>query len=287
MVVLVTGANGQLGQSLRHIAPHYPDIEFVFCDSLQLNITQRAQIESVFNQYQPEFCINTAAYTAVDKAESEPEKAHAINVVGAQNLAEVCQEKGTVLLHVSTDFVFDGTQKTPYTEDDLPNPTGVYGQTKWEGEQAIARATSRYFIVRTAWVYSQFGANFMKTMLRLADERDALRVVSDQVGSPTNAVDLAEVLVAMVRYASQHEHPTFGIYHFSNEGQCSWYDFATAILKYSQRTTPVFPIPTTDFPTPAKRPAYSVLRKEKIKRLLGIEILDWEQRLSQLLSSPL
>lgn len=287
MVVLVTGANGQLGQSLRHIAPHYPDIEFVFCDSLQLNITQRAQIESVFNQYQPEFCINTAAYTAVDKAESEPEKAHAINVVGAQNLAEVCQEKGTVLLHVSTDFVFDGTQKTPYTEDDLPNPTGVYGQTKWEGEQAIAQATSSYFIVRTAWVYSQFGANFMKTMMRLADERDALRVVSDQVGSPTNAVDLAEVLVAMVRYASQHEHPAFGIYHFSNEGQCSWYDFATAILKYSQRTTPVFPIPTTDFPTPAKRPAYSVLRKEKIKRLLGVEIMDWEQRLSQLLSSPL
>lgn len=287
MVVLVTGANGQLGQSLRHIAPHYPEIEFVFCDSSQLDITHRAQIESVFNHYQPQFCINTAAYTAVDKAESEPEKAHHINVVGAQNLAKVCQQKAVVLLHVSTDFVFDGTKKTPYTEDDLPNPTGVYGQTKWEGEQAIIEATPRCFIIRTAWVYSQFGANFMKTMLRLADERDALRVVNDQIGTPTNAVDLAEVLVAMVRYAFQTEHPTFGIYHFSNEGQCSWYDFATAILKYSHRTTPVYPIPTTDFPTPAQRPAFSVLSKEKVKHLLGIEILDWEQRLSQLLSNPL
>lgn len=286
MVVLVTGANGQLGQSLRHIAPQFSDIDFVFCDSSQLDITDRAQIESVFSHYQPQFCINTAAYTAVDKAESEPEKAQAINVVGARNLAEVCQNRGVVLLHVSTDFVFDGTQKTPYTEDDLPNPTGVYGQTKREGEQAIIQATSRYFIIRTAWVYSQFGHNFMKTMLRLADERDALRVVNDQIGSPTNAVDLAEVLVAMVRYASQNEHPAFGIYHFSNEGQCSWYDFATAILKYSQRSTPVYPIPTTDFPTPAQRPAYSVLCKEKVKHLLGIEVLDWEERLRQLLSSP-
>ena len=284
MVVLVTGANGQLGQSLRHIAPHYPEIEFVFCDSSQLDITHRAQIASVFDQYQPQYCINTAAYTAVDKAESDAEKAHRINVVGAQNLAEICNEKKVVLLHVSTDFVFDGTQKTPYTEDDLPNPTGVYGQTKWEGEQAIIEATPRYFIIRTAWVYSQFGANFMKTMLRLASERDRISVVNDQIGTPTNAVDLAKAIVACILYDVTTQTPEYGIYHYSNEGQCSWYDFAAAIFKLKAITIPVHSIPTAEFPTPAKRPKYSVLDKSKIKKALGLTIPDWHESLKGLLN---
>ena len=185
MVVLVTGSSGQLGQSLQFIAPKYVDIDFVFCSSSDLDITNSDNCETVFSKYKPQYCINTAAYTAVDKAESEPEKAHLINVVGAKNLAEVCKKHNTVLLHVSTDFVFDGEKNSPYTEEDLPNPTGVYGQTKLDGEKAIQEIWIKHFIIRTSWVYSQFGNNFMKTMLRLASERDSISVVNDQIGTPT------------------------------------------------------------------------------------------------------
>lgn len=170
MVVLVTGANGQLGQSLQFIAPSYPELLFVFCSSSDLDISHPENCESVFNKNKPDFCINAAAYTAVDKAESEPEKAHLINVIGAKNLAEVCKKHSTTLLHVSTDFVFDGSKNFPYTEEDHPNPTGVYGQTKLDGEKAIQSILEDYYIIRTSWVYSQFGNNFMKTMLRIASE---------------------------------------------------------------------------------------------------------------------
>ena len=203
MVVLVTGANGQLGQAIQFISDNHPEIEFKFCSSSDLDITSKENCKLVFTKFKPDYCINAAAYTAVDKAESEPEKAHLINVIGAKNLAEVCKEFATILLHVSTDFVFDGTStvlsvKNGYTEEDLPNPTGVYGQTKLDGEKAIQETFDNYFIIRTSWVYSQFGNNFMKTMLRLASERDSLSVVSDQIGTPTNAVDLAEVLIKII-----------------------------------------------------------------------------------------
>ncbi len=191
MVVLVTGANGQLGQSLRFISEDYPEIDFVFCSSSELDITNLENCKSVFLKNKPNYCINTAAYTAVDKAESEPEKAVAINVIGAKNLAEVCKINNSILIHISTDFVFDGNSQTPYKETDTPNPTGVYGQTKLDGEKAIQAIWAKYFIIRTSWVYSQFGNNFMKTMLRLASERESLSVVDDQIGTPTNAVDLA------------------------------------------------------------------------------------------------
>ena len=281
MVVLVTGANGQVGQSLQFIAPNYPDIQFVFCDSKVLDITNLNNINQVFEQYKPNYCINTAAYTAVDKAESEPEEAHLINVVGAKNLAEVCKEFETVLLHISTDFVFDGTKKTPYTEDDIPNPTGVYGQTKLDGERAIQKIWHKHFIIRTSWVYSQFGNNFMKTMLRLASERDKLSVVNDQIGTPTNAVELAEVLIKIILKTRNSQPVTrnFGIYNFSNEGQCSWYDFAEKIFECNQININLEPIPTTSFPTPAKRPAYSVLDKSKIKNTFGVEVKFWETSL--------
>ena len=174
MVVLVTGSSGQLGQSLQFIAPKYPEIEFIFCDSKTLDITNLYNCEIIFSEYKPDYCINTAAYTAVDKAESELEKSFAINVTGPKNLATVCEINNTFLLHISTDFVFDGTKNSPYTEEDIPNPTGVYGQTKLQGEQEIQAILENYFIIRTSWVYSQFGNNFMKTMLRLASERDTL-----------------------------------------------------------------------------------------------------------------
>ena len=281
MVVLVTGANGQLGQAIQSVVGNFPSIDFVFCSSSELNITDKNNCETIFEKYKPQFCINAAAYTAVDKAESEPEKAYAINVTGAQNLAAVCKSNDTILLHVSTDFVFDGLATQPYLEEDVPNPTGVYGVTKLQGEQAIQNTWEKHFIIRTSWVYSQFANNFMKTMLRLASERDSLSVVSDQIGTPTNAVDLAECLLTIISTqhpTSNNQHP-YGIYNFSNEGECSWYDFAAEIFKVNNISIHLQPIPTTAYPTPAKRPAYSVLDKSKIKSLFGVEVKDWKESL--------
>jgi dTDP-4-dehydrorhamnose reductase len=279
MVVIVTGANGQLGQSLQFIASKYPEINFVFSSSSDLDITDKENCEVVFAQYKPDYCINTAAYTAVDKAESEPEKAHLINAIGAKNIAEVCKKNNTVLLHISTDFVFDGTKTTPYTEVDTPNPTGVYAQTKLDGEKAIQETFDNYFIIRTSWVYSQFGNNFMKTMLRLAAERNSLSVVNDQIGTPTNAVDLAEALIKIIFYSSlsfgEGRGEAFGIYNFSNDGQCSWFDFAKKIFEINKNKIDLQPIPTLSYPTPAKRPGYSVLDKTKIKHVFGIKGIDW------------
>lgn len=281
MVVLVTGSAGQLGQSLQFIAPQYPEIDFIFCTSNALDIRELNNCKAVFSKYKPDYCINTAAYTAVDKAESEPEKAYLINVIGAKNLAEVCKEFNTVLLHISTDFVFDGNKKTPYTEEDLPNPTGVYGRTKLEGERVIQQTWEKHFIVRTSWVYSQFGHNFMKTMLRLASERETISVVNDQIGTPTNAVDLAKCLLKIVTFNSQYPGTNFGIYNYSNEGQCSWYEFAQKIFEINNIPINLQPIPTSSFPTPAQRPAFSVLDKGKMKAVFGIKIQDWTTSLKE------
>jgi dTDP-4-dehydrorhamnose reductase len=283
MVVLVTGSGGQLGQSLQFIAKNHSEIDFVFCDSTKLDITNKIAVEAVFNQTKPNFCINAAAYTAVDKAESEYETSELINVIGAINLAEVCKKFEVVLLHISTDFVFDGNKKTPYKEVDNTNPSGVYGQTKLDGELAIQAIWHKHYIVRTSWVYSQFGNNFLKTMLRLASERTTLSVVNDQIGTPTNAVDLAETLVAIIIKTNQQTaNDDFGIYNFSNEGQCSWYEFAKKIFEFNNIQIDLKPIPTTDFPTPAKRPKYSVLDKSKIIDTFGLQIKSWEESLAQL-----
>lgn len=288
MLVLVTGSNGQLGQSLQFIAPNYPNINFIFCSSSELDITNLEKCHSIFSKIKPKYCINSAAYTAVDKAESEPEKAHLINVVGVKNLAEVCKKHNTVLLHISTDFVFDGNASKPYTENDFTNPTGVYGQTKLDGEKAIQEIWSNHFIIRTSWVYSQFGNNFMKTMLRLSSERDSVSVVNDQIGTPTNAVDLAEVLVNII--LADNRQPitdNFGIYNFSNEGECSWYDFAKKIFKVNNINIDLKPISTASYPTLAKRPKYSVMDKSKIKSIFVIVIKSWEERLKEMQTSKL
>jgi dTDP-4-dehydrorhamnose reductase len=282
MVVLVTGSNGQLGQSIQYIAKNHPEIHFVFCDSSELDITSKNSCEQVFSKFKPDYCINTAAYTAVDKAEIEGEKACLINVVGARNLAEICQLHQITLLHVSTDFVFDGTKTVPYTEEDKPNPEGVYGKSKLDGEIEVQKNCPRHFIVRTSWVYSQFGNNFMKTMLRLATERDSISVVNDQIGTPTNAVDLAEALIRIIFFS--HKNPDakkYGIYNFSNEGQCSWYDFAKMIFKINNIRLNLQSIPTSSYPTPARRPKYSVLDKSKIKRTFNVVIKSWDERLTQ------
>ena len=289
MVVLVTGANGQLGQSIQFIANQYPNIQFIYTDYQELDITNFESCHTVFAKYKPQFCINTAAYTAVDKAESEAEKAHLINAVGPENLAKVCKEYNTILLHISTDFIFDGTSSSlsmtnGYKETDIPNPQSVYGKTKLDGELAVQKNWEKHFIIRTSWVYSQFANNFMKTMLRLASERDSLSVVNDQIGTPTYAVDLAETLVTIIQSSIIHHPSSFGIYNFSNEGQCSWYDFAAAIFHQKGISIDLQPIPTSAYPTPAKRPAFSVLDKTKVKNTFNIEIKEWQTSLSECLN---
>lgn len=271
MVVLVTGAGGQLGQALQFISDKHPEIKFVFCTSAELDITNFENCKAVFEKHQPKFCINAAAYTAVDKAESEPEKAYTINVTGVKNIAEVCKENNMVLLHVSTDFVFDGTKTTPYTETDATNPLGIYGKTKLEGEQEIEKIWEKHFIIRTSWVYSQFGSNFYKTMLRLAQERTEISVVNDQIGCPTHAVDLAEFLIKIIDKVGKTSlsgiEGLFGIYNFSGDEVMSWYDFALKIFAENNINIKVNPIPTGAYPTPAKRPKYSVLDLSKSKNI--------------------
>ena len=283
MVVIVTGANGQLGQAIQSIAKNYLNLNFVFCNSTDLDISNKENCQAVFRKIKPDYCINAAAYTAVDKAESEQDKAELINVIGAKNLAQTCNEFDTKLIHISTDFVFDGSNDKPYSETDIPNPKGVYGQTKLDGEKVIQAVFSKYYIIRTSWVYSQFGNNFMKTMLRLASERTSLSVVNDQMGTPTNAVDLAEALVQII--LNNNQQPTanhFGTYHFSNEGQCSWYDFAKKIFEINNVSIDLSAIPTEQFPTPAERPKYSVLDKSKIKSTFGLPIKTWEESLKSI-----
>ena len=284
MVVLVTGANGQLGQSIQFIANQYPNVQFIYTDYQELDITNFESCHTVFAKYKPQFCINTAAYTAVDKAESEAEKAHLINVIGPENLAKVCKEYNTILLHISTDFIFDGTSTQPYLETDIPNPKSVYGQTKLDGELAVQKNWEKHFIIRTSWVYSQFANNFMKTMLRLASERDSLSVVNDQIGTPTYAVDLAEVLMNIIQSSITNKPSPFGIYNFSNEGVCSWYDFAAAIFHQKGISIDLQPIPTSAYPTLAKRPSYSVLDKSKIKNTFNLKINDWKTSLNSCLN---
>lgn len=295
MVVLVTGGNGQLGQALQSVAGKYPSIDFVFCNSSELDITNLEQCKAVFSKHKPNFCINAAAYTAVDKAENEPDKAFNINTNGAENLAVVCKEWNTIILHVSTDFVFDAyfsngkafydrelrlplKSELGLQETDVPFPSGIYGLTKLQGEQAIQATWEKHFIIRTSWVYSEFANNFMKTMLRLASERDSLSVVNDQIGTPTYAVDLANTLLKIVT-SSGLEKSNYGIYNFSNEGQCSWYEFAKEIFKQKGIKIDLKSIPTSAYPTPAKRPGYSVLDKSKIKEVFNLEIKNWKESL--------
>ena len=272
--VLVTGANGQLGKSIHRIASNYSELKFIFTDVADLDITNSEAVDAFFQSNKIAYCINCAAYTAVDKAEEEVDKAFLINATAVKNLAESCRNSGTVLIHVSTDFVFDGTKKTPYTEEDIPNPLSVYGKSKLKGEAYIQEIWDRHFIVRTSWLYSEYGNNFVKTMLRLAETRDEISVVNDQIGSPTYVGDLASFLLEIIDKFSRD----YGLYHYSNEGSISWYDFAVEIFKQHKNAVRVVPIPTSAYPTAAKRPAYSVMDLSKVKTTFGSTIPLWKQR---------
>ena len=282
MVILVTGSSGQLGQSLKSISANYSGCRFHFADSVEADITNKNSLNTIFNNIKPDYCVNAAAYTAVDKAESEPEKANLINVIGARNLAETCHAYNTVLIHISTDFVFDGSKNTPYNETDVTNPQGVYGQTKRDGELEITAILKKHYIIRTSWLYSAFGNNFMKTILRLSQERNELNVVNDQIGTPTHAVDLADAVLQIIKFHSKNQaNALFGIYNFSNEGKASWYDFAREIFRLHNVSINLQPILTAQYPTPAKRPEYSVLDKSKIKKAFAIPIDSWEDALKK------
>ena len=278
--ILVTGANGQLGSEIQALAGHYSNFEFIFTDIADFPLDKEQEIIRNFNAIEPDIVINCAAYTAVDKAETDSVVADAINHLAIATLATLCQDSGAQLVHVSTDYVFDGTSPIAYKEADQTNPKSVYGATKLAGERACLKNNPDSIIIRTAWVYSEFGNNFVKTMLRLMSERETLSVVNDQVGSPTYAADLAQVILTILD--SNTWEP--GIYHYSNAGEISWFDFATAIQEIAQKSCVVNGIPASNYPTPAERPAYSLLDKSKIKSVYGIEPIDYKVSLRIMMS---
>ena len=273
--ILITGANGQLGRSLQRlggVSPH----NYICTDVAELDITDAGAVLRAVREHRIDVIVNCAAYTDVEKAEEAEARADLLNHKAAGNLAAAAKETGATLFHVSTDYVFDGTAHTPYTEDVTPSPLGAYGRTKLAGERAVMASGCRYLIFRTAWLYSEYGNNFLKTMLRLTAERPELNVVFDQVGSPTYAGDLAIALFSIIEGGLYEGRE--GVYHFSNEGVCSWYDFAVEIARAAGHDACVIhPCHSDEFPSKVKRPAYSVLDKSKIKQTFGLDIPHWRE----------
>lgn len=276
--ILVIGANGQLGNCFRKLAPDFDsNFEFNFVDSSELDITDRNAVLDFFSNERPDFCINAAAYTAVDLAETEPEKAFAVNAEGVQNLAEACAEIKAVLVQISTDYVFDGDTNISYSEDNFTNPQGVYGSSKLKGEELALDINPKTIVIRTSWLYSEFNKNFVKTMLHLFSVKEELGVVADQFGQPTNANDLAEAVMKII----ETEPKTFGVFHFSNYGEASWFDFASKIAEFSNSKVNIKGITTEEFPTPAKRPKRSTMSLDKIEKVYGVEPIYWENSLEE------
>ncbi|MBV8389716.1 MAG: dTDP-4-dehydrorhamnose reductase [Mucilaginibacter sp.] len=273
--IVVFGASGQLGQCLKSVANAQGLTTIFFPPESEANILDKDALKKIFDNYKPAWCINCAAYTAVDKAEDEIDLARKINKTGAENLSELCLDYNSVFIHTSTDFVFKGDKATPLDEHDIADPINIYGLTKLEGEQAVTDRLEKYFILRTSWLYSEYGNNFVKTMLRLGGERNELKIIADQVGTPTYAMDLAACILNIISTNST----AYGLYHYSNEGVASWYDFAKAIFDISGTSIKVLPIKTSEYPTRAVRPAYSVMSKAKIKQIFNIEIPYWRDSL--------
>ena len=277
MNILITGGNGQLGNEIQLLQAQYAQHTWLNTDVNELDITDKAAIERFVEANEIDGIVNCAAYTAVDKAESDPQLARKLNADAPAFLAEAVAKRGGWMVQVSTDYVFNGTKHTPYVETDEPCPNSIYGQTKLEGEQAVSKLCPNAMIIRTAWLYSEFGNNFVKTMIRLGREREQLGVIFDQVGTPTYAHDLATAIMTAIDKGIKP-----GVYHFSNEGVTSWYDFTKSIHRLSGiNTCQVSPLHTAEYPTPACRPAYSVLDKTKIKAAYGIEIPHWEESLAK------
>jgi dTDP-4-dehydrorhamnose reductase len=274
--IVVFGASGQLGQCLKKVA-EIKNINFiVFPPETEANILDMDAISKVFEQYKPAYVINCAAYTAVDKAEDDIDMARKINRTGAANLATQCKDHGAVLVHLSTDFIFKGDKPYPLIESDVTESISIYGLTKLEGEQDVVSILPQHYILRTSWLYSEYGNNFVKTMLKLGAERDELKIIADQIGSPTYAIDLAAAILDIITAGGEN----FGIYHYSNEGVTSWYDFAKGIFDLAGSKVKAYPIRTSEYPTRATRPAFSVMDKAKIKKTFNIEIPYWRDSLA-------
>ncbi|AXO80777.1 dTDP-4-dehydrorhamnose reductase [Olleya aquimaris] len=275
--ILVTGSKGQLGLCLKTKSKELNTLDFVFLDSKELDITNVNQINQVFKNNNFDYCINCAAYTAVDKAEDDNDKAYNINVFGARNLAQASKKFKVILIHISTDFVFNGKAKKPYKETDLTSPLGVYGATKLKGEKEIQSILNEYYIVRTSWLYSEFKNNFVKTMLNLATRKTELSIINDQIGTPTNANDLSDVIAKIIR----SDKNKFGLYHYSNLGETTWYEFAQKIFDLTNTKIKLTPITTAQYVTKALRPKYSVMDKSKIIDTFDLEILNWSKSLEK------
>ena len=280
--ILVTGANGQLGSEMQVITIAYPNYNFLFVTKDKLAIDDEEAVKQYFLDHKIDYCVNCAAYTAVDKAETEVEKALLINGTAVGNLAAICKLNNTQFIHISTDYVFDGTATSPYKEDNVVSPVNSYGATKLKGEELALHNNPASIIIRTSWVYSSFGNNFVKTMLRLMKEREQISVVSDQVGCPTYAADLAGAIMQIITTKNIEEQA--GIYNYSNAGVINWHQFAVAIKELSDSKCLVNPIPSSQYPTPAKRPAYSVLDTSKIQKNFNIQIPEWKDSLQKCLA---
>jgi len=275
--ILITGAKGQLGSEIQELEKEYAKYSFFFTDIHNLDLTDDKAVKHFIEDNRIEVIINCAAYTAVDKAETERDLADAINHLAVKTLADATKANKIKLIHISTDYVFDGTKDSPYTEVDTPNPQSVYGETKLYGEQAMQKINpTNSIIIRTSWVYSRYGNNFVKTMLRLAKEHDEINVVSDQIGSPTNAGDLAKAVLEILPKIKNKQGE---IYHYANSGSCSWYDFAQAIFRTKGMQIKVNPISTAQYPTPAKRPMYSVMETFRIKEYFEVKVPEWDMAL--------
>ncbi|SEG24603.1 dTDP-4-dehydrorhamnose reductase [Halpernia humi] len=281
--ILVTGGSGQLGQCLKKISKDFSQFEFAFTDSNTLDITNATQVQDYFSDFKPDFCVNAAAYTAVDLAEKESELAFRINAEGVSNLAKACSEIGAVLVQISTDYVFDGETNLPYDEEDFTNPQGVYGKSKREGEILALEENPKTVVIRTSWLYSEFSKNFVKTMLTLFAQKEILGIVNDQFGQPTNANDLAQAIMKII--LSENIEP--GILHFSNYPETTWFHFAQKIAEYSKSKIKLNPITTSEFPTPAKRPARSTMCLDKIEKDYDIELKHWENSLEECINNYL
>ena len=282
--ILVTGANGQVGSELQFLAQQYPNFEFHFTDVAELNITNEQAVMDLFSKINPAYCINCAAYTAVDKAESDVAKATLINETAVKYLAQACQKNKTTLLHISSDYVYHNRVNRPLKETDKPAPKGVYAATKLAGDVVALAENVNTIVIRTSWVYSSYGHNFVKTMLRLGKERDKLTVVYDQIGAPAYARDIAKAMLEIIVKVENGATNYRGIYHFAPSGVTCWYDFARAIFELENIACDVAPIPTSAYPTPAKRPHYSVLNCAKIKRTFDLTIPYWKDSLKACLA---
>lgn len=279
--ILITGSGGQLGKCLKKTSEKYPEVQFLFVSKNELNIEDYEEVERFFEKNQITHCINTAAYTQVEKAEQETEKAFAANSEAVKNLAEICKKYKVILFHISTDYVFDGKKTTPYTEDDLPNPINVYGASKLKGEEYIRKIWEKHFIFRTSWLYSRFGNNFFTTVLKNAESGKEMTITTEQTGSPTNANDLAEILL----HLAVHDNRDFGVYHFSNTGETTWYEFAKKIIELSGKQNSAKLAKTNHYRTFARRPGYSVLDNTKTIEKFNRKPKTWQQSLQFLINT--